>query len=275
MTVGLRQGLLLLPPDFLDNIALADLDAVLAHELAHIQRRDFAKNLLYGIGSLPIAWHPLLWRTRARVAESRELVCDSIAAEVVAGPKQYAQSLLRLAAMLTGHPAISALHAIGILSLNADASTFERRIMTLTHKRTSIGAAPRVLIAAACSVIALATCTAALALRTDVAAMTPSAENQAAGTGTPARLQVKSSIMSGQKISGDMPTYPKQARAKKIQGAVVLEAIISKDGVIENLHVLKSPDKLLSKSALDAVRTWRYRPYLLTESPSRLRPPST
>jgi TonB family protein len=267
VTVGLRRGLLLLPSDFLEDIAPDDLDAVLAHELAHIQRQDFAKNLLYSLLSLPIAWHPLLWRTRARIAESRELVCDAIAADViaaeaVAGRKQYAQSLLRIATMLSGRPVAPALHAIGILSLNSDASTFERRIMTLTHKRIPISTARRFVIAAACSVITLATCTSALALRTDVAALAPVTE-----TAAPKPLHVQSGIMTGQKISGDNPQYPKEARAKKIQGAVVLDVVIGKDGAVENIRVQKTPDESLAKSALDAVRTWRYRPYLLNGEP--------
>ncbi|MGB9416344.1 MAG: hypothetical protein WCB58_08505, partial [Acidobacteriaceae bacterium] len=108
-------------------------------------RHDFAKNLLYGLVSLPIAWHPLVWRTRARVAESRELVCDAmaadaIAAEAVGGRKHYAQSLLRLASMLSAGPRVAPLHALGILSLNTDARIFERRIMTLTHKRVPMSA---------------------------------------------------------------------------------------------------------------------------------------
>jgi TonB family protein len=267
VTVGLRHGLLLLPPAFLESITPQDLDAVLAHELAHIQRRDFAKNLLYGFISLPVAWHPLLWRTRARIAESRELVCDAIAADViaaeaVAGRRQYAQSLLRLASMLAGRSAIPTLHAIGILSLGSDARIFERRIMVLTHKPAPITAARRVLIGAVCGILALATCTSALALRMDVSALRPTTD-----TAAPAKIHVKSSIMTGLKVSGDNPNYPPEARAKKIQGAVVLAATIGKDGVMENLQVLKSPSELLSKSALDAVRTWRYRPYLLNGEP--------
>jgi TonB family protein len=272
VTVGLRRGLVLLPPAFLESIAPGDLDAVLAHELAHIQRHDFAKNLFYGLVSLPIAWHPLTWRTRARVAESRELVCDAmaadaIAAESVAGRRQYAQSLLRIASVLSASPRAATLHALGILSLNADARIFERRIMTLTHKRTPMSAARRILVAASCCAVALATCTTALALRTDVATLTPIAENQASGTKPPTKIHVKSSIMTGQKISGDNPTYPKEARAKKIQGAVVLNATISKDGAIENLQVVKTPNPSLAESALKAVRTWRYRPYLLNGEP--------
>ena len=59
-----RRGLLLLPPAFLENIAPDDLDAVLAHELAHIQRHDFAKNLLYGLVSLAFRSDEMhtLWR---------------------------------------------------------------------------------------------------------------------------------------------------------------------------------------------------------------------
>jgi TonB family protein len=272
VTVGLRRGLVLLPPAFLESIAPDDVDAVLAHELAHIARHDFAKNLLHGLVSLPIAWHPVTWRTRARVAESRELVCDAmaanaIAAEAGAGRRQYAQSLLRVASVLSASPRVATLHALGILSLNSDGRIFERRIMTLTHKRTPMTAARRILIAASCCVVALATCTTALALRTDVSTLTPIAENQASATAAPTKIHVKSSIMSGLKISGEIPTYPKEARAKKIQGAVALDATIGKDGTIENLRVVKSPAESLSKSALDAVRTWRYQPYHLNGEP--------
>jgi TonB family protein len=267
ITVGFRRGLLLLPAAFLETIAPRDLDAVLAHELAHIRRRDFAKNVLYGLVSLPVVWHPLLWRTRARIAESRELVCDAIAADAIAGRKQYAQSLLRLASMLGGRPAIPTLHAIGILSLGSDARTFERRIMILTHKRTPMSATRRFVIAAACGILAVATCTSALALRTDVAALNRAQENPAAGTTPPIRMHVKAAIMSGQKISGENPTYPKEARAKKIQGTVELALVIDKDGLPQGIHVKQSPSELLTKSAIKAVSTWRWRPYLLNGDP--------
>jgi TonB family protein len=267
VTVGLRRGLLLLPLAFLETIAPRDLDAVLAHELAHIRRRDFAKNVLYGLASLPVAWHPLLWRTRARIAESRELVCDAIAAEAVAGPRQYAQSLLRLASMLAGRPAIRTLHALGILSFNEDRNVLERRIMILTHKRTPMSTTRRFVIAAACGILVLATCTSALALHTDVSALSQGAENRAAESAAPAPIHVKASVMASQKISGENPTYPQEARAKKIQGTVELALVIDKDGLPQGIHVKQSPSELLTKSAIKAVSTWRWRPYLLNGNP--------
>lgn len=266
VTVGLRSGIVLVPSAFLENIPRADLDAVLAHELAHIGRRDFAKNLFYGLVSLPIAWHPVMWRTRARLAESRELVCDAIAADAIAeaaaGRKQYAQSLLRIATMLAGRPRVT-LHALGIFNFNADIRALERRVMTLTHKPASLSTPRRVLIAAACSAVAFATCASALALHTAVAELAPDTAHNAA----PSKIQVKSEIMAGQKISGENPKYPADARAKKIQGAVVLDVIIGKDGAVENIRVQKMPAESLAKSAVDAVRTWRYRPYLLNGDP--------
>ena len=262
LAVGLRRGMVLVPPRLLDTISPDDLNAVLAHELAHIARHDFAKNLLYTLLSLPIAWHPLLWLTRARLAESRELICDDAAAEAVAVRKQYAQSLLRFASIFAGQPRIATLHAIGILDFNNGTAALERRIMTLTHKRIPMSTGRRILIASACFIVALATCTSALALRTDISGLAPDAQQSA-----PNKLHVSAQEMSGNRISGDNPTYPPEARKKKIQGAVVLDAIIDKDGAIKDLHVVKTPNKSLSDSALKAVRTWRYRPYLLNGEP--------
>ena len=62
------------------------------------------------------------------------------------------------------------------------------------------------------------------------------------------------------------PVYPPLARQARIQGTVQLRAIISKQGTIENL-VLESGHPMLAGAAIDAVRQWRYRPYLLNDDP--------
>jgi periplasmic protein TonB len=62
------------------------------------------------------------------------------------------------------------------------------------------------------------------------------------------------------------PIYPPLARQARIQGAVELRAIISKAGTIENLVVLRG-HPMLVPAAIDAVRHWRYRPYLLNDEP--------
>ena len=62
------------------------------------------------------------------------------------------------------------------------------------------------------------------------------------------------------------PSYPALAREARIQGTVRLRAIVSKNGTIENLSVL-SGHAMLVGSAIEAVRQWRYRPYLLNGEP--------
>jgi protein TonB len=73
-------------------------------------------------------------------------------------------------------------------------------------------------------------------------------------------------MMEGNLIYRVQPEYPALARQVRIQGLVVLRAIISRDGTIENLQAL-SGHPLLVPAALNAVRQWRYRPYVLNGEP--------
>ncbi len=63
-----------------------------------------------------------------------------------------------------------------------------------------------------------------------------------------------------------IPQYPVIAKTVGVQGTVVLQATISKSGTIENLQVISGP-QMLQQAAIDAVKTWRYRPYLLNDQP--------
>jgi TonB family protein len=56
------------------------------------------------------------------------------------------------------------------------------------------------------------------------------------------------------------PTYPEEAKKDKIQGEVILEAMIGQDGKVLDVTVKKSPDDRLSKSAMEAVKQWTFQP---------------
>ena len=73
-------------------------------------------------------------------------------------------------------------------------------------------------------------------------------------------------MMEGNLIYRIQPEYPALARQVRVQGTVVLRAVISREGTIENLQVL-SGHPLLVKAAMEAVRQWRYRPYVLNGEP--------
>ena len=73
-------------------------------------------------------------------------------------------------------------------------------------------------------------------------------------------------MLEGSLIRKVQPVYPPLAKTARIQGSVVLFAIISRAGTIDNLRVLSGPPMLVP-SAMDAVRQWQYRPYILNHEP--------
>jgi periplasmic protein TonB len=79
-------------------------------------------------------------------------------------------------------------------------------------------------------------------------------------------LPVSRGVMAGNLLSRTLPQYPAIARTAHIQGVVVLQAAISRTGLIENLRVVSGPP-MLRQAAIDAVQTWRYKPYLLNGDP--------
>lgn len=83
---------------------------------------------------------------------------------------------------------------------------------------------------------------------------------------TPQRVRISQGVTSGLLINKVEPTYPVLARQARVQGQVVLSAIISKQGIIENLRVV-SGHPMLVPAAIEAVKQWRYRPYLLNGEP--------
>ena len=83
----------------------------------------------------------------------------------------------------------------------------------------------------------------------------------------PHRIRVGGQVETAKLVENRRPDYPESARLRGIEGAVLLEAVISMDGIPLNLKVLSSPDPDLSEAAIDAVRQWRYEPTLLNGEP--------
>ncbi len=83
---------------------------------------------------------------------------------------------------------------------------------------------------------------------------------------TPSRIRVSQGVSQGLLIHQVRPTYPALARQARIQGTVVLQAVIGKDGNIQNLKVV-SGHPMLAPAALEAVKQWKYKPYYLNGEP--------
>ena len=82
----------------------------------------------------------------------------------------------------------------------------------------------------------------------------------------PQKVSISSGIAVGLLIQKTAPIYPPMARNARVSGTVVIQATISRNGTIENPRVVSGP-AMLRQSALDAVKTWRFRPYMLSGEP--------
>lgn len=84
---------------------------------------------------------------------------------------------------------------------------------------------------------------------------------------TQAHAQVPGSVLSGTILKQQRPVFPQGDKRARISGAVVLGAVISREGAIKSLQILTAPDASLAAAATDAVKHWQYKPYLLNGQP--------
>lgn len=80
------------------------------------------------------------------------------------------------------------------------------------------------------------------------------------------KVDIPEDVASGRLLQKTEPLYPPIAKAARVSGTVVLHATISKTGSIKALSVLTGPD-MLKQASIDAVKTWKYKPYIVNNQP--------
>ena len=245
---GRRTPTVLLPTALVERAGLDEIGAALAHEGAHLHRGDFAKHMVYTLVSLPVAMHPVTWMLRARVAESREMVCDALAARVLGGAESYVSALLSLAALLPRLPAFVNANAIGIF----DANTLERRVMTMMEQRKDLGGVSRIWACLCAGVIGMAACGSALALHVSVGSL--------ADSGTSAHVySIGGEVKAPKIISSVDPSFPATA-AKSPGGVCVLKVVVDAQGKPVDVRVVRSLRPDFDAEAVKAVKKYLFKP---------------
>ena len=148
MAMGIWRTSVILPLSVAVSLPAEQLEAVLAHELAHIRRWDYFCNLLQTAIECLFFFHPAVWWMSRRTRELREVCCDEIAARTCADPGIYAEALLQMEEQRAEHLQLAvALHGKGGTLLN--------RIRRVMGERTmEYGSMSVVRIAAAGFVVA-------------------------------------------------------------------------------------------------------------------------
>ena len=94
--VGYLRPAILFPIGLLNQLTPQEVEGILAHELAHILRRDYLINLLQRVVETLFYYHPATWWLSRVVSQERECCCDDLALRAVGDPIDYARALLRL-----------------------------------------------------------------------------------------------------------------------------------------------------------------------------------
>ena len=94
--VGWMRPIILLPVAALANLTPAQVEAILAHELAHVRRHDYLVNLLQSLGETVLFFHPAVWWVSGRIRAEREHCCDDVAILVSGDRVGYASALTAL-----------------------------------------------------------------------------------------------------------------------------------------------------------------------------------
>ncbi len=103
LAMGAWRATVILPVSAVLRMPPSELEAVLAHELAHIRRLDYLCNLFQTAVESVLFFHPAVWWLSRTVRDRREVCCDEIAVSVCADPIVYAQALLRLEEQKSAH----------------------------------------------------------------------------------------------------------------------------------------------------------------------------
>ena len=93
---GIRKPVLLLPEGIAERLTPEQLEAVLAHELCHVRRRDNLTGAIHMIVETVFWFHPLVWWIRARLVEERERACDDDVLKLVSDARVYAEGILNV-----------------------------------------------------------------------------------------------------------------------------------------------------------------------------------
>jgi beta-lactamase regulating signal transducer with metallopeptidase domain len=206
--LGFASPLIAVTPGLLDELSDEELDQVVIHEWAHVQRHDDLLQLLQLMGRVIAGWHPALWWLDRQLHLEREVACDEVAVAITGSPKRYAACLAKLAQVPVD--GLQPLPAVGALS----SSTLRPRIVRILRRPDTVSPQRRTAVAFCASLALVATALTIGGLRlfeTRLLAIERAIESQAMGVLTDVTL-LGQMTASPAPERNTTPTSPKRRR---------------------------------------------------------------
>jgi TonB family protein len=241
---GIRRPVLLWPSGLSDRLTGDEIEAVLLHEVRHVDRRDNATALLHTVVETLFWFHPLVWIIGSRLTAERERACDEEVVRMGIDRHRYASGIVKVCRFCLRVP---------VGAMGAGGSSFARRVDRILEAPLPLRPTPaaRLLLAGAlAAVVALPVGAGALQER--------SAQNSSAQE--PARPG--NGVTSPVLVHEVHPEYAPAAKEARIQGRILLQVVVLETGAVGDVKVVKSLDKEhgLDDAAVKAAKAWRFKP---------------
>lgn len=279
VTLGWLRPAVVLPERF-GALDPAEQEAVACHELLHVGRRDSWAVLLEE-GARALLWaQPAAWGVLSGISLAREQAVDRAVVSSTGDRRSYLRALAGLARLTQECPSGALPFHTRSHLLRRVAHLAKEAPMSRTHLSLATAAIAALLLllgtaGASAFPFGDGSSRAAAPAERTVSANGAVAEGVAGVVeeGTPDGKDV-------QKVGGEVkepvvvsrvpPTYPEEARKNRVQGRVVLEAVIDEKGSVLTVEAVESPDPMLTDAAIEAVKKWTYRPATKNGRPVRV-----
>jgi TonB family protein len=272
LTYGWLRPAILLPGSFC-GLSADQQEGVACHELLHVRRRDWPITFVEELLRAVVWFHPAVWFILPRIALSREQVVDADTVRLTGKRRQYLDAIWRVVCSSQHSVAAMAVPFLGRRDL-VDRVAWLKKEMPMSKARIVLSVLVLSISLAAVGAFA------ANAFSNDsqpaLSSTAPAATEKTEGE-KPASPDAKLKTVSADSICDEIthpevvekinPKYPPEAREEKVMGMVIVETVITEEGVVEEIQVLDSPDDRLSAAAVEAIQQWQFNPALCDGKP--------
>jgi TonB family protein len=272
LTFGWLRPSVLLPESF-KELDSDQQEGVACHELLHVRRHDWPMTFLEELLRTFLWFHPAVWLILPRIALSREQVVDTDTVRITGKRRPYLNALWRVICSDGEGAAVGAVPFLGSRDL-VDRVTWLQKERQMSKIRIALS-----VLAIIVSLTAAAVVGAAVFSEDSVYTMSfgslPHSDAPERDKEEPDHEKLETVSFEGfcEEITHPVviekiqPKYPPDAREEKLMGTVVVETVITEEGLVDAIEVIESDDDRFSDASIAAITQWRFEPALCDGAP--------
>ncbi len=271
VTFGWLRPTVVLPTQF-ERLSESQQLGIACHELLHVCRRDWLTVVVEQIVRAALWFHPAVWLLLGKIALCREQLIDAEVVRMTGARKPYLEALWSMA---RGVDRFATLPALPLLKRS---DLFHRVVLLAEEVNMSKLrlAATAVAVIASVAIAGAAVATAfPLVKSAALASMSMGPEDETSSkTSTDEDADPKSvrfvpdgDVTEPEVIFKVNPKYPEEARRARLMGVVVCETVITAEGKISDIKILRTADEVFNQPTIDALMQWEFEPATLDGEP--------